>query len=77
MANNFQVNVYQINQNVMVRDAPQRIGFPSTGVMLRDCSTSPARSLASGYNVYGIVQTSDGTQYYCAETIAQLAVIVG
>lgn len=77
MASNvFVVNVYQINQNnIAPRNQPYRIAFPTTGVLLRDCSTSPARSLPSGYNVYGIVQTSDGTQYYCAETQAQLVAL--
>jgi len=76
MANNFQVNVYQINQNVLPRDTPQKIGFPTANVILRDCSGSTTRSLTSGYNVYSIVQTTDGNQFYCAETISQLATIV-
>lgn len=80
MASNvFSVNVYQINQKVLVRDAPQKIGFPTTGVLLLDVSTSPTRSLSSGYNVYGLIiapNTSlNGTGvnwYYTAETQAQL-----
>jgi hypothetical protein len=72
MANVFSVNVYQINQDVMTRNSPQKIGFPGAQVLIKDCSGSPTRSLSSGYNVYGIVQTSDGTKYYCAETQAQL-----
>lgn len=78
MAANFQVNVYQINQNNLApRDTPYRIGFPTANVIIRDCSTSPARSLSTGYNVYSIVQDTQGNQYFCAETIAQLAVLVG
>lgn len=79
MANVFTVNVYKINQrDPEPRDTPQRISFPSTGVLLRDCSGSPTRSLSSGYNVYGIVQlAATGDQFYCAETIAQLIVLAG
>lgn len=79
MANMFQVNVYQINQRVMDRDAPQKRGFPSAGVIIQDVSASPTRSLPSGYNVYGLVivpssaaANSEGTFYYVAETFAQL-----
>lgn len=80
MASNvFSVNVYQINQTVLVRDSPQKIGFPTTGVLIMDCSTSPQRSLSSGYNVYGVIvvptpgaANSQGTLYYTAETQAQL-----
>jgi len=73
MASNvFAVNVYQLNQIVYERDAPKRIAFPTTGVLLQSCIDSPARSLSSGYNVYGIVVTPNGNLYYTAETIAQL-----
>lgn len=82
MANVFAVNVYQINQRVMDRNAPQRIAFPSSGVLLQDCSASPTRNLSSGYNVYGVVvvpssaaANSQGTYYYTAETLAQLIVL--
>ena len=77
MAANFQVNVYQINQNVLPRDTPQKIGFPTANVIIRDCSGSTTRSLSSGYNVYSIVQTTLGDLFYCAETITQLATLVG
>jgi len=76
MPANIQVNVYQINQMVLDRDASQRIGFPTSSLMLRSCIASPTRSLSSGYNVYSIVQTSDGSLYYCGETIAALATLV-
>jgi hypothetical protein len=79
MANIFQTNVYQINQNVMDRDAPKKMGFPSAGVIIQDVSNSPTRSLPSGYNVYGLIivpssaaANSQGTYYYVAETFAQL-----
>ena len=77
MAANVQVNVYQINQNVLDRDASQRIGFPTASVVLRSCIGSPTRSLSSGYNVYSIIQTTDGSLYYCGETIAALSTLVG
>ena len=80
MASNvFAVNVYQINQLVLTRDSPQKIGFPTTGVLLLDVSGSPQRSLSSGYNVYGAIlvptpgaANSQGNLYYTTETQAQL-----
>jgi len=76
------INVYQINNRVMDRDSPQKFAFPTTGCILQDVSTSPQRSLSSGYNVYGLIivpssaaANSQGTSYYVAETIAQLATI--
>jgi hypothetical protein len=84
MANNFQVNVYQFNQNVYTRDNPVKFGFPTTGVIIQDVSGSPTRSLSSGYNVYSMIRipspgaaNSFGDEYYVAETFAQLAVLVG
>lgn len=82
MANNFQVNCYQINGLVLPRDAPIKYGFPTAGVLIQDVSGSPNRSLSSGYNVYGLIifGSSDlplGPRYfYVAETIAQLATII-
>lgn len=83
MASNvFTVNVYQINNRVMDRDAPIKIAFPTTGVLLYDVSTSPQRSLSSGYNVYGMIRlpsagaaNSFGDEYYTAETQAQLVTL--
>lgn len=74
MANVFSVNVYQINQNnVLPRDQSVRLGFPGTGVLIRSCIDSTARSLSSGYNVYGVIQLiATGDLYYTAETQAQL-----
>jgi ethanolamine ammonia-lyase large subunit len=76
------LNAYQINQRVLDRDAPQKFAFPTQGCILQDCSTSPARSLSSGYNVYSLIivpssaaANSFGTEYYVAETIAQLVTI--
>jgi len=83
MASNvFGVNVYQINQRVLDRDSPQKIYFPTTGVLIYDVSNSPTRSLSSGYNVYGMLRlpsaaaaNSFGDVFYCAETAAQLATL--
>lgn len=83
MASNVvRLNVYQINNIVLDRDAPRAIGFPTTGCLLYDVSASPTRSLPSGYNVYGLVQVpsgaaadSSGIDYYVGETLAQLVTI--
>lgn len=84
MANLAFFNVYQINQSVLTRDQSQRIGFPTQGCIIQDCSSSPQRSLSSGYNVYGVIQVpssgaadSDGNLYYVGETTAQIATIFG
>lgn len=81
MATNIvRLNVYQINNIVMDPGVPRNIGFPTTGnILLWDTSTSPTRSLPSGVNVYSMLQqqssgaaNSQGTEYYVAETVAQL-----
>jgi hypothetical protein len=84
MANVVRLNVYQIDNIVLDRDAPRSIAFPTQGCLLFDCSTSPTRSLPSGYNVYAMVNLpssaaadSSGHDYYVAETIAQLVTIFG
>lgn len=84
MANLAFFNVYQINQTVLVRDQSLRIGFPTQGCLVEDCSASPTRSLSSGYNVYGLIivpspaaANSNGTLYYVGETSAQIATIFG
>lgn len=85
MANVFSVNVYQINQTVMDRDSPKKMGFPTSGlVIIQDVSGSPTRSLPSGYNVYGLIivpssaaANSQGTYYYVAESFSQLVTLMG
>lgn len=85
MANIFAVNVYQLNQSVLPRDQPLKMGFATTGVIIQDVSTSPTRSLSSGYNVYGLILVPSGTrnnalgymEYYVAETFAQLVTLIG
>lgn len=76
MANEVFFNVYQIGQRVLARDASQRIGFPTVGLLVTDCSASPTRSLSSNYNVYGAI-TFGGQIYYVQETVAQLATAIG
>lgn len=73
------LNVYQIDNRVMDRDAPIAIDFPTQGCTVRDCVSSPTRSLPSGYNVYALLQMPlggaadvHGTFYYVAETAAQV-----
>lgn len=84
MANNFQVNVYQIDAQVLNRNESIRMGFPTTGVIIQDCISSPTRSLASGYNVYSVILVPDqglpgngGKKYYIQETFSALATLVG
>lgn len=84
MANNIQVNVYQIDGKVLARDQSQRIGFPSSGIMIQDCISSPTRSLSSGYNVYAVIVLpsaglpgNNGVKYYVQETFSALATLVG
>lgn len=81
MATNIvRLNVYQIDQRVMDPGVPQNVGFPTTGnILLWDCTTSPARSLPNGVNVYSMIQiaspgaaNSAGKSYYVAETVAQI-----
>jgi len=76
------LNVYQMDQSVMDRNAPKKFAFPTQGCLLSDCSDSPARSLSSGYNVYSLITVpssaaanSTGHLYYVAETLAQLVTI--
>jgi len=83
MAVSISVNVYQIENNVLPRDFPIRVSFPTAGILVQDCLNSPTRSLPSGYNVYGCIvvpssaaANSNGTRYWVAETAAQLAVII-
>lgn len=80
MANVVRLNVYQMDNIVFDRDAPKSMGFPTQGCVLYDASLAvAARTLSSGYQVYGMVQLpssgavdSSGHDFYVAETIAQL-----
>lgn len=74
--NQVPVWVYQINQQAPIPLASvAAISFPVAGVILRDCFGSPTRALSTGANVYSLVQTSDGTQYYSTKTIGELVTL--
>lgn len=85
MSNVVRLNVYQLDNIVFDRDAPKSLGFPTQGCLLYDASLAvAARTLPSGYQVYGMVQIassasvdSSGHDYYVAETLAQLITIFG
>lgn len=67
------LNVYQINQKVgFESNASQRIAFPTQGLLVRDTSGSPARSLSTGYNVYSALEMPNGAQYYVTETASAI-----
>lgn len=81
MASNVvRLNVYQMDNIVFDRDAPKALGFSTQGILLYDASLAvAARTLTSGYQVYGMVQVpsgaaadSSGHDYYVAETLSQL-----
>jgi hypothetical protein len=84
MANNFQVNVYFINQGpyppgygTSTGTGSIRIGFPTAGVSIKDVSGSPQRG-ATGYSLYCLITTiADGQLYYVTETFAQIATLIG
>ncbi len=84
MAVGLSVNVYAIENLVMDRNAPLRMIFPTAGIIVTDTINSPTRSLPSGYNVYACITVpssaaanSQGTRYWVAETVAQLATLIG
>jgi len=76
MANVTSVLVYKINQKDPIPLADvTAMGFPSNaaGLLLRSTGTdATTRSLSTGVNVYSAIQGTDGTLYYCRETISQL-----
>lgn len=80
MANQVAFTVYQINNNVLSGaggNGPIRLSFPSQGVLVRDCTGSPNRSLPTGVNVYSAIQvpnlnTLGADLYYVTETQAQV-----
>ena len=78
MANLMSFTVYQINQHVLpLATLAQRIAFPTQGMLVRDTSASPTRSLSTGVNVYSALQGADGTLYYVTETISQIVTAAG
>lgn len=77
MANQFSVNVYQINSLDPTPLANVgKIGFPGASVMLRvanDPSGNPGILLSTGVRCYGNVNViATGAQYLTLETQAQL-----
>lgn len=74
--NQVPLSVYQINQRQFSSLADsQLISFPSTGVMLGDCTNSPTRSLPIGVNVYAFVQDVNGNKYYVSNTLSALVAL--
>lgn len=79
MANVFSFNAYKINQrdNIALADVTT-MAFPVSGVIARDVSGSPQRSLSTGVNVYSALQIiATGDLYYGRETFAQLVTLIG
>lgn len=79
MANQFAVNVYQINSMDPIPLANVgKIGFPSAGVLIRvanDASGNPGVLLSTGVRCYGNIQVLSGvqqSQYLVKETQATL-----
>lgn len=86
MANMVTVNVYQINDNALLKTVDKQ-SFYVGNVKFR---TAPVTSTgaavyqtAAGTNLYGIVQElprglqTGNTNYYVVETVAQLAALAG
>lgn len=71
----FSIIPYQINQLAPIPLAEtSTIYLPSAGVIIRDVTSSPTRSLSTGVNVYSAVQlVANGTIYYVSNTAASLA----
>lgn len=67
------LNVYQLDQlppyNLLTEVSA--IGFPTQGILIRNTSNSPTRSLATGVNVYSAIETN-GHLYYVQETFSQV-----
>lgn len=78
MASNvFQANAYQIGQRVVQLVDVTTVAFPTTGVLLADCTNSPTRSLSTGVNVYSSATLlATGTIYYFQQTFSALVTLV-
>lgn len=74
----FSVIPYQINQLAPIPLAQtQTIYLPSAGVIIRDVTGSPTRSLSTGVNVYAAIQVvATGVQYFVSNTAASLATTI-
>lgn len=82
MANQFAVNVYQINSQDPIPLADvSKIGFPGAGVLIRvanDSSNVPGALLSTGVRCYGNIQViATGTQYLAQEDQATLVTLAG
>ena len=65
--------VYQVNQKVGVGGTTAAFfAFPTQGLIITDCITSPTRSLSSGYNVYSMLQGPTLDKYYVTESVATI-----
>ncbi len=77
MAQQFAVNVYQINSlDPTPLASVGKFGFPSAGVLIRvanDTSGNPGVLLSTGVRCYGNIQVlATGSQYLAKETQATL-----
>ena len=82
MANQFAVNVYQINaQDPIPLASVGKIGFPGAGVLLRvtnDQFGNPGALLSTGVRVYGGIQVlATGSLYLTQETQSVLVTAAG
>lgn len=70
MAQQIQVNVYQINNlDPIPLASVTKIGFPTQGILIRGTDVV----LSTGVHVYGSIQlAATGTQYLVVETAAAL-----
>jgi hypothetical protein len=77
MANNINlIEAYQINQQVIPIAQVTKIGLPTVGIPIFDCSTSPNCLLSTGASVYSFAQLANGDKYYFHKTIAEMATLI-
>lgn len=76
MAQQFTVNVYQINSKDIALVDVVPMSFPSAGVMLRSLNTSNPTPLSTGVYVYGLINVlATGAAYATTQTAPQIAVL--
>ena len=76
MAQQFTVNVYQINSKDIALVDVVPMSFPSAGVMLRSLNTSNPKPLSTGVYVYGLINVlATGAAYATTQTASQIAVL--
>lgn len=77
MANNIiLVEAYQINQHPVPLAQVTKIGLPTVGTPIGDCSTSPNCLLSTGASVYSFAVFPSGDKYYFHQTAAALAALM-